>query len=392
MFPELKIYLQRTWDRSRHQGVPPWPVLLVAVIPGLILLLLVANLSRAGTGQMSGVLSSLLGGLIGAGGAVWLAYFLIDRQRNAETGRIRATVNAEASVVKYIKGTNPLDRTDLRRALSNDFAACVKMISDFDAYLRRNWNHSLNQGGVPWSILLVAAVPVLLFLIFAVNLFHVDAGQVSSALGSLIGGIVGAGSAVWALHFTISRDRNEETSKVGAAVSAEVAAFARYIIGAVQLCEDIVKGTVKIQSRDAADIAKNFWGGPSVYPAVANKIALLPHPRATIEFYVRMAEAKGMLEERAKNHPVAGPGGEITPDYVTPDVAANVADRLIIALRVARRILVNEGAGETEPHVTDWVQASVVEQIDACLQAAKESFPNTALFYEAPPAEHAQMH
>lgn len=61
----------------------------------------------------------------------------------------------------------------------------------------------------------------------------------------------------------INRQRVEEIANVRAAVRIEVTAFVKYMIGAVELCEQIAKGAVKIPRQDARYIAKNFWGDPA---------------------------------------------------------------------------------------------------------------------------------
>jgi hypothetical protein len=39
---------------------------------------------------------------------------------------------------------------------------------------------------------------------------------------------------------------------------------------------------------------------PVVYKAVADRIGLLPHPNATAQFYMRISEAKAMVEIRVR--------------------------------------------------------------------------------------------
>ncbi len=71
---------------------------------------------------------------------------------------------------------------------------------------------------------------------------------------------------------------------------------AKNVIGAVEVCEDIAKRHLQIPRQDAGYIVKNFASDPIVYPAVADRVGLLPHPNATIEFYMRLAEAKTMVD------------------------------------------------------------------------------------------------
>jgi hypothetical protein len=61
-------------------------------------------------------------------------------------------------------------------------------------------------------------------------------------LASTIGGesgIVGATGAIYAVYLTLSRQRREEAEKVRAALKTEISTYAKYVIGALKICEGI---------------------------------------------------------------------------------------------------------------------------------------------------------
>jgi hypothetical protein len=68
--------------------------------------------------------------------------------------------------------------------------------------------------------------------------------------------------------------------------------------------------------------------------------------------------------------------------YVTPEFAASIADRLITALQLARPIVANEGDLAAKSQLATWVQATVIEQIDECLTAVKDAFPDAESFWD----------
>lgn len=178
----------------------------------------------------------------------------------------------------------------------------------------------------------------------------------------------------------IKEQRNDEIVNVREAVRIEITAFVKYIVGAVGLCEQIAKGTVKIPRQDARYIAKNFWADPVVYPAVADRIGLLPQPHATVQFYMRISEAKGMVEAlRTKTDPPSITYNSAI-EFVTPVFAASVADSLITALQLARPIVGNDGDHSTSTQLEAWVNSEMVRQIDSCLVSAKATFPNAESF------------
>src|ERR1700678_892821 len=90
---------------------------------------------------------------------------------------------------------------------------------------------------LPAGSRLAFGVAAVLLLVFIVALAGSKAGEISSALGSLIGGMIGAGGAVWAVFLMLSRQRQEEATKVADAVRTEITTLVKYIIGAVEICQ-----------------------------------------------------------------------------------------------------------------------------------------------------------
>lgn len=136
-------------------------------------------------------------------------------------------------------------------------------------------------------------VGVGLFAWFFADLLDSKAGERAAAFGAVIGGIVGAGGAVYAVYLTLARQRNEDTAKVRAAVRTEVTTYSKYVIGALKTCQQIANGVIVVPMSDAPYITKSLVD-PVVYPAVADRIGLLPRAQQTIEFYQRITEAKVM--------------------------------------------------------------------------------------------------
>jgi hypothetical protein len=233
--------------------------------------------------------------------------------------------------------------------------------------------------------LILSTAVILFFLLmwFFVSLFKSNSGEIAGALGSLIGGLVGAGAAVGAVFLLIWRQTKDEEEKVADAVKVEITTLVKYVIGAVEICEKIKSGQVKIPRQDAHYIVKNFAESPVIYPAVADRIGLLPHPQATTEFYMRLAEARVMVEMlQKKTTPPGIMHTSSTPEDITADFAASVADSLLTALQLARPIIANE---QEAPQLRVWVDKVVTGQIDDCLKSAKASFPAAESFRDPTP-------
>jgi hypothetical protein len=59
-------------------------------------------------------------------------------------------------------------------------------------------------------------------------------GERVGALGAIIGGMIGAGGAVFAVYWTLARQRSEDIEMIRAAVRTEVTTYSKYVIGALE--------------------------------------------------------------------------------------------------------------------------------------------------------------
>jgi hypothetical protein len=203
------------------------------------------------------------------------------------------------------------------------------------------------------------------------------AGEVINALASFAGGLVGAIGAVAAVYLALSAQRKDESTKVSAAVMTEVASLTTYVIGAIRICQGITTGEQRIPARDATYIIRKISAEPVIYTAVADRIGLLPHPNATAQFYMRIAEAKAMVESmrlKAENEAMDQP--LLRGALVAADMAGKIADSLITALQLAHGILADDGKVDS----ATWIRQQMLSQIDECLTSSKASFPNAESF------------
>ncbi|MDR3514711.1 MAG: hypothetical protein P4M00_02765 [Azospirillaceae bacterium] len=223
---------------------------------------------------------------------------------------------------------------------------------------------------------------VLLAFLVALSLTK-DAGAFAGALGSVVGGLAGAGGAVWAVYLALSRQREEDISKVASAVRVEVLHMAKYAIGGIEVCIAIANKTVTIPRSDAGGIGLNFAVEPIVYRAVADRVGLLPHPEATVGFYMRLAEAKAAVDILAKPQPVSQTTNQwVPPQMVTPENAMSIVECLATALRHAHTILADDGYPDHREQLSTMARQEIVRQIAGSLDAAKVVFPNAESFIQ----------
>jgi hypothetical protein len=247
----------------------------------------------------------------------------------------------------------------------------VIVMCAFFEHVKRNVRRSFESWtNFLWSLGIVFGLFLVGYFFIALFKSHTW-GEVAGALGGLFGGLVGAIGAIWAVFLALSRQRKEEMAKVTSAVRTEVTAFVTYIIGALENCILVAGGTKQIPRADASYIVKNLLVDPVVYPAVADRVGLLPRPQATAAFYMRISEAKAMAEMFAKATGTDEP-------YVTPEFAEAVAESLITALQLAVPIV-----GDVPAAGADYVasvQATTIVEMRKALALAKAAFPDAASF------------
>jgi len=250
--------------------------------------------------------------------------------------------------------------------------------------LKKLWEWNSQQLGI--NSIFYKIVMVMLGItipIFIIALCCSHGGEIAESLGSFLGGIVGAGGAVFAVYLTLYRQKEEERLKVSESVKIEVTAFIKFIIQAIDVCKNIEASNVQIPLHDAKYIAKNlFVIEPVVYPAVADRIGLLSHPQATVEFYMRIGETKALLDAMEKSSQRNSSSGSINvsapAEYVTKENASVIADSLITALQSAHPIISNPSYNR---EVLDSLVSKTIEyQINECFDSARRIFPNLESF------------
>lgn len=222
---------------------------------------------------------------------------------------------------------------------------------------------------------------VLLFSIaltawFFADLLEAKAGERIAAFGGVIGGIVGAGGAVFAVYLTLTTQRNGEIANVRAAVRTEVTTYTKYIIGTLDICEKIARTGLQIPMAEATYIGKNLID-PTIYNAVADRVALLQRPQVIVEFCMRIAEAKSnlnVMQVRASGMTQA----QSAMVNVQASNAEVVADSLITALQLGQAIL--SESDPTRTSVDEAVQRVSLAEIQRALASALAAFPNAESF------------
>ncbi len=176
--------------------------------------------------------------------------------------------------------------------------------------------------------------------------------------------------------------RAAEILNIKTAIRAEIIAFAKFVIGALEICQRIGTGKILVPRTDANSIVRSLQR-PTVFPAVADRIALLKNPHLPIQFYMRIDEAKDMADMLAVATAAgpAAPGTTSSNIAVDPNNAVVIADCLITALQLARAMIIDTPGDVSEAEQI--VTKRTLDDIDAAMIASRESFPNASSFQDA---------
>ena len=206
--------------------------------------------------------------------------------------------------------------------------------------------------------------------------FGLSSSDICSLLGSLFGGIIGAGGAILAVYILLARQRRQESKNVAAAVRTEVTALAKYIIESIGVCQKIRRAELNLPRQEAHNIIKNFSSNPTVYPAVADRIGLLPHSNSTVEFYMRLSETRTSIEMlRTRADPEKMVNVQTPPEYVSSEFSSSVANGLIIAIQCARTIIADKSNTTGMSRSAAAERIAVIGQIDECLRSHDKAAP-----------------
>lgn len=206
--------------------------------------------------------------------------------------------------------------------------------------------------------------------------------------GSFLAGILALAAGIlayWAGREAVNRqlaaqaaERAREVLNIRVAVRTEIIAFCKFVIGVLDICGGLARQEWQMPRSDTNAIVKSLQE-PIVFPAVADRVALLPNPHLAVQFYLRLEEAKAMAQAMAM---ATATNLSVPPVIVTPENAATIADCLITALQCARPLVAY--APENTTPAEDFVITETLQQIDAAMAAARATFPGAESFQGAP--------
>jgi len=165
-------------------------------------------------------------------------------------------------------------------------------------------------------------------------------------------------------------ERAREVANIRIAVRIEIIAFSKFVIGVLDICGGLARHDFEMPRSDANTIVKSLQE-PIVFPAVADRLALLLNPHLPVQFYMRLAEAKAMAQAMT-TATVTNVSGPII--IVSRENARTIADCLITALECARGVVADT------PAPNDFVTTTTIQQIDDAMAAARATFPDAESF------------
>ena len=206
------------------------------------------------------------------------------------------------------------------------------------------------------SLLSVAIfVGSVLIITFFVALTYSKGGEIAGALGSLIGGIIGAGGAVATVYLLISQQRQEEERRVTEAIRREIIEFSKFITAALDCCGYIKYVKMGVPKKNAHSIMIPI--DPIIYKSIADRISLLPYPQQVVAFYIRVVEVQALIQMI-----IESPGDENAS--IPSSWADTIAESLITACQLAVAIIGHVSSKNLDEHISK----IAIENLKNCLK------------------------
>ena len=188
-------------------------------------------------------------------------------------------------------------------------------------------------------------------------------GEVVGAVASVLGGIIGAGGAALAVYLTLAGQRKEDRTRIRSALVREVIEFSRLVVGHLETCENIRSRVIDLPARKLTQAMQ--MPAPIIYPAVADKIGLLPSPQNVVAFYARISEITMTIVPAIADDP------KLQQSFLQAHNIRLVAEAWLDILRFANRII-DESAHDTT--FDEAVRASILADIRTETESARRKF------------------
>ena len=198
---------------------------------------------------------------------------------------------------------------------------------------------------------------------------NLSPGDILGALGSVIGGTIGALGSAAAVFIMLRAQRNDETEKVSDAVLSEVAELCKSPIGQLHACAQIQIGQTPCPISSLRDLFQT--PAPVIFPAVASMVSRLPCAALVVTFYTQLQETPGLLTIIEHAFP---PNSVVTGPQIQ-----GLADLVISQCQLAGLILKSAPPGSG---LAAEKRSHMVRVLEEQLAAAKEVFPNAKSFLD----------
>jgi hypothetical protein len=202
----------------------------------------------------------------------------------------------------------------------------------------------------------------IIILGFLTALGFSTAGEVAGALGSVIGGTIGAGGAALAVYLTLLGQRDEDRTRIRGSLVREVIEFARLVIGHLETCEFIRSGVVQLPVPKLVEALE--MPRPIIYPAIADKIGLLVRPQRVVSFFARIEELGMMV--RAYSHNPAAQASVVEPIQIRAFVEA------LIDVAQFAQLIIEES--EIEDDFDRVVHAGILGDLNTVIALTRQNF------------------
>jgi hypothetical protein len=212
-----------------------------------------------------------------------------------------------------------------------------------------------------WLVLISIGLVCPILIIFLLSLRTASSDGITGGIGSLLGGILGALGAAWAVYLTLAGQRHEDRKRIHDAIVMEIIEFSRIVVGHLATCENIRAGIISVPVIELPNLLTT--PSPIIYPAVADRLGVLKSPQKVAAFYTRLTEVSTMADRIANAVPYIG-------HTLNGEHIKLLTEALVDICQFALMVINDSGDKAFDKAVTE----HMLSELSGAMQTAREKF------------------
>jgi hypothetical protein len=203
--------------------------------------------------------------------------------------------------------------------------------------------------------------------VFLAALFGSNSGELAGALGNVIGGMIGALGAAFAVYWTLTSQREDETEKICTAIITEISQLAKFPLEQLATCQAITERRLSPPRADLPVFMQT--PAPTLYLAAAERISRVYRPTLVIKFYINFVEI-----DKCVNVIVKAPGHTLLGPIDVKGLGVILREQCFLAREILSGAPIPSGHEEV---LINQMRTIIIQMLDEQLARSAGLFPAT---------------